>query len=179
MAVASGGSRACARPGLLGGSVGSLARGRIRPVSDACLVRISGEPESSITIEVLGRMHPGSSDFYDGNWLVSPISIAAGGFTGTVAAGLRSEELRSFRRELERLHESTGGEASLCSMETWIDLRVSVEPRGQLKVVGTMVDEPGTGNLLKFTLDGLDLSFVPGIVRGLSRIESVYPVLGE
>src|SRR6185312_10105510 len=50
-----------------------------------------------VIVGVVGRMHPGSQDYWDGNWLITPIRLQVGGFTGTVAAGLRAEELRRFR----------------------------------------------------------------------------------
>jgi hypothetical protein len=61
-----------------------------------------------LTIEVLGRMHPGSRDFWDGNWMVSPITLRIGGFAGRIEAGLRMDELVGLRVGLEKLLNGQG-----------------------------------------------------------------------
>jgi hypothetical protein len=46
---------------------------------------------------VLSRSHPGSSDFWDGNWLRTPLSGSLGGFRFEVAqAQLRADVLAVF-----------------------------------------------------------------------------------
>ena len=85
-------------------------------------VVIGGRDREQVTIRVLGRMHQGAVDYSDGNWLISPIQVSVGDFTGWVQAGLRAEELRTFRQELETLYETLEGEARLHSLEDWISL---------------------------------------------------------
>src|SRR6184192_855386 len=88
----------------------------------------------SSDLRVLGRMHPGCDDYWDGNWLVSPITARVGGFTAQIGASLRVEELQAFRLGLQRLYERLHGEAVLCSMEDWVNLAVRCEPNGSLAV---------------------------------------------
>lgn len=95
-----------------------------------------------LKVRVLGRMHPGSDDFWDGNWLLSPISARLGGFVAEIGAGLRVEELQRFRRGLEAIHRQLRGEATLTSMEQWISLTVQCRPNGSLSVTGTLADDP-------------------------------------
>jgi hypothetical protein len=59
-----------------------------------------------LTIQILGRLHPGASDFWDGNWLATPVRVVAGGFRAEVGAALRCEELGQFREALEKLYAS-------------------------------------------------------------------------
>jgi hypothetical protein len=128
---------------------------------------------------VLGRMHAGADDFWDGNWLVTPIELNVGGFVGKVGAALRAEELRRFREELEQVYSSLDGEAVLKSMETWITLRLIVERSGRVRITGRIVDRPSTGNELSFKIEDLDQSHLPTIIEALKEVELYFPVLGS
>ncbi|MYW97736.1 hypothetical protein G3I59_45800 [Amycolatopsis rubida] len=129
-----------------------------------------------LVIAVHGRAHPGADDFWDGNWLVSPIEIVSGGFTARLAAGLRANELREFRRELAACAES-GGSARLTSLEDWLDLTVTVAD-GRVEAEGVAVAEHSSGNRLSFRLEGIEYARLAEAVAGLSAIEASYPVLG-
>src|SRR5205823_2560582 len=98
-----------------------------------------------VLINVVGRMHPSCDDYWDGNWLTSPIEVVAGGHSARIAAGLRAEELRSFREQLDAVNLTLHGEASLESMEQWIGLRVTIDESGHLLVTGETNDEPSVG----------------------------------
>jgi hypothetical protein len=142
-------------------------------------VRIGRPGGDYVVIRVLGRMHPNAADYWDGNWLVTPLEIRAGGFRGDIAAALRADELERFARELDDLHESLSGEATLESMETWLTLHVNVAPSGQVTVAGTSTDQPGMGNRLTFEVNDLDQADLPGIIQALSGIGEAFPVLGS
>lgn len=140
---------------------------------------VIGEPGGDrVAIRLMGRMHPGADDFWDGNWLISPVEVTAGDFHGTVAAGLRSEELRQLREGLERLHADMAGEAALESMEGWLSLSVAVRSRGRLEIRGRAVDRPGDGNQLAFAIADLDLSHLPPVIEALAGAEAAFPVVG-
>lgn len=132
------------------------------------------------SIAVLGRMHPQRvDDYWDGNWLVSPIEVVAGGFRAEVGAGLRADELVRFREELQRLQASLQGEAVLESMEGWLSLRIVATQLGGLQVSGRAVDQPGSGNSLSFTIGDLDQSHLPEIISALAQAELAFPVVGQ
>ncbi len=105
-----------------------------------------------ISITVLGRMHVGASDYWEGNWLVTPVEVVAGDFRGNVGASLRAEELRAFRETLAELNSTLRGNAVL--------------------------DRPGVGNLLAFNIDGLDVTYLPAVIKSIEEIERAYPVFG-
>ena len=132
-----------------------------------------------VTVRVLGLMYPGSEDYWDGNWLVSPISARLGAFTADIGAGLRIDELRTFRRGLERIDRELSGEAVLESMEQWITLTVVCRPGGSLEVTGVLDDEPAAGNRLAFAISGLDQSDIAAIVDALAAVEKTYPARGR
>ncbi|GAA4261308.1 hypothetical protein GCM10022255_093430 [Dactylosporangium darangshiense] len=138
-----------------------------------------GRPDADhLKIRVLGRMHAGSSDYWDGNWLLSPISAALGCFTAQIDAGLRVDELQTFRRRLEQINHQLQGEATLTSIEHWISLSVACLPNGSLCVTGQLDDDLGSGNVLSFTINDLDQTDLPTMLSTLSIIEQTYPFLG-
>ena len=132
-----------------------------------------------VSIRIMSRMHPNAEDYWDGNWLISPLEIVAGGFRAEVGAGLRADELASFRKALERIHASLRGEAVLESMEGWLHLKVVADRLGALRVTGRAVDRPGGNNILSFTIEGLDQTHLRGVISSLSRAEAAFPVLGQ
>jgi len=139
-----------------------------------------GRPSGDrVEIQVLGRLHGGVDDFWDGNWLVSPVNIVVGGFTGEVGASLRADEFESFRAAVERLDATLQGEASLESMEGWLSLVLAVGSSGRLIVTGKAIDRLGGGNHLSFTIGDLDQSDLPGIIDALDEIETFFPVVGR
>jgi hypothetical protein len=139
-----------------------------------------GHPSGDcVIIEVAARMHPNADDFWEGNWLVSPIAIRVGGFRGNIDAYLRVEELVRFRDQLSSLHASLKGGAVLESLEERITLLVAVAPSGQLTVTGRVSDDPGIGNELAFEIDGLDQTYLPPMIESLSAIETAFPLLGS
>ena len=132
-----------------------------------------------VSVRVLGRMHD-AADYWDGNWLVTPIEVSAGRFRATVPAALRAEELAGFRQELEAIDRTTKGSARLVSIEDWIDLAVEITPLGALEVQGWVRDTPGVGNRLSFRLDAdLHLADIAPMVKELRTIESRFPVQGK
>lgn len=133
-----------------------------------------------LSIRVLGRLHPDAQDFWDGNWLATTIHVAAGGFTGTVGASLRAEELQKFRAAVAELHRTLQGEAVLESMEKWLFLRIAITASGRLRVTGTLVDRAGGGtNELKFVVPELDQTFLPAMIQNLEEVQIFFPVRGS
>lgn len=126
----------------------------------------------------MARAHPGSTDHWDGNWLMSPITATLGGFSAQINAGLRLDELRTFRRGLEGINHRLQGEAVLTSIEHWISLSVTCRPNGSLAVTGQLTDDSGFGNVLSFTIDTLDQTDLPAMLQALSAIDQNYPLLG-
>jgi len=147
--------------------------------ADSPEIRIGEIGGDYVSIRVMGRMHPNANDYWDGNWLISPIEVAIGGFRGEVPAGLRMDELVRFREALESLHSSLQGEAVLDSMEGWIQVRVAADRRGDLKVTGKALDQPGSANALTFTIDGLDQTHLPAVISALGAAEAKFPVRGQ
>jgi hypothetical protein len=132
-----------------------------------------------LAIRVLGRAHPGASDYWDGNWIRSTIKVRAGGFTADVSADLRTDELHRLSEGLKFISENLFGTAVLQSMEDWIDLTIECRPNGSLTVSGEVMDRPGVGNRLAFELHDLDQTHLPTWLAQLTEIEGAFPIVGR
>ena len=145
-------------------------------VPEPLQVLIGNRDTEHVLITVVRRERPAAEDFWDGNWLVTPIQLCAGRFSGEISADLRTDELRQFREALETLYGQRAGEAVLESMEEWIRLTVAWDSLGALRVEGVASDRPGVGSELRFRLAGLDQSYLPAIIESLREVEHAYPV---
>lgn len=126
------------------------------------------------------RTHaPWATDFWDGNWVVSPISVKVGGFTADVPAGLRMDELARFRDQLRSVYDHLSGVATLESLEDWISMTIECTRTGRLIITGEVTDNPASDNLLRFELDGLDQSYLPPALDALDACLREFPVLGS
>ncbi|WP_073837598.1 WapI family immunity protein [Micromonospora sp. CB01531] len=140
-------------------------------------VLIGDRDSSYLLIRALGRLHPGASDYWDGNWLITPVTISVDSFTGEVGASIRAEELRGLREGLERLNHDLEGEAVLESMEGWLSLVFRMKAGGRIDISGQACDRPGGRNRLCFVIDGLDQTNLPSIIDSLELVETRFPVL--
>jgi hypothetical protein len=134
-----------------------------------------GNPE--IRLRPLARSHAGATDYWDGNWVDTEISVRAGAFRGTWVACLRTDEFLGFRKDLERLHAELKGTGGFRSMEEWLDLRLKGDGRGHFELHAVALDRAGDGNRLEFELT-IDQTEINSIVNSLRDLEAVFPVVG-
>jgi hypothetical protein len=107
------------------------------------------------------------------------ISIAVGGFTGTVRASLLTDELHRFNEGLKCINHLSGT-AVLESMEYWINLTVKAASRGRIEISGELSDGPGgAGNALSFDFAEVDQTYLAGWISELDAIEKAFPVIGR
>jgi hypothetical protein len=78
---------------------------------------IGDRPDGRLTIRPLHRENPSATDYDDGNWVTSEVSIFAGGFRGTVATALCAQDFQAFRDQLLPLQSSLTGTAVFETME--------------------------------------------------------------
>jgi hypothetical protein len=140
---------------------------------------IGSTGSDNLTLTVEGRAHPGTADYWDGNWMITPISARIGGFTAQIAASLRMDELHRFNEGLKYINQNLEGTANLASMELWIDLTVRCESNGHLSVSGDLIENPATDTHLAFQIDHLDQTMLPGWIAALDAVEREFPVLGR
>jgi hypothetical protein len=137
-----------------------------------------GHPNAEhIHITITHRPHPAATDFWDGNWLASDVTINAGGFHAHLQGDLRAEEFVLFKDALSTLYSTLSGAATFDTVEEWLAIQLTADHQGHITAHCTARDAPGTGNTLTFSLD-LDQSFLPAILHQLDEITALFPVLG-
>lgn len=132
-----------------------------------------------LIVQATRRLYPFCTDYDDGNWIETRIEITAGGFRGTIKASLRAEEFQSFRNELALLNSSAATtRAEFSSIEEWLNVRIEREGIGNYIARCAAIDQPNTGNELKFSV-AFNHTEMPAILRSLDKIVEEFPVLGE
>jgi hypothetical protein len=143
-----------------------------------CLIHFGGERAEFLSLSVRGRSRPGSSDYWDANWLWCSAEVSAGAFRGKVDGLIRNEDLARFLPRLEKLSEQLSGEALLDTIEGWLDLRLTGDGRGHVGLRGHLVDAPSDGNSLEFRLS-LDQTYLPPLMAQLRAVLEQFPVVGQ
>jgi hypothetical protein len=148
-------------------------------VADAVEIVIGSTERERLVLRVLGRSHPGATDYWDGNWVRVHARVTVGMFAGEVSCDLRTEELMDFRAQLARLYESVEGDAAFATMEGWLTLDLHGDHSGHVRVDGELFDRAGRmGNALRFSVQ-IDQSYLPPILAALVEVEAHWPIQGR
>lgn len=140
--------------------------------------RIGSGASEHITVTPLYRPHDQCADFWDGNWVESHVEIRVGAFTGRFRASLRANEFAHFREELARLYSDLTGTAVFSSMEQWLTMKIQGDGLGHFEAECHAMDQAGVGNRLEFRLS-FDQTDIPGILKGLDRVNEAFPARGS
>lgn len=124
-----------------------------------------------VSLRVLPPRRSSAPD--DSVWLVCPVHVHVGGFSGDVAAVLHLEELYRFGEALESVSLGVRRTAVLESSQGWIDLTVTRAPDGSIQVTGHVTDEPGSGSRLGFRLTGLHPDHVDTWIEACAAVDTV------
>ena len=140
-------------------------------------IRLGGNGAEYISLGVSGRQLPDSGDYWDANWLICHVEIAAGAFRGFMAGTIRTEELERFHGQLQRLNDELHGKAEFETMEDWLSVRLAGDGRGHIEARCRVGDGPGDGdgNTLTCRLS-LDQTFLTPLLKELSQLMEAYPV---
>jgi hypothetical protein len=140
--------------------------------------RIGKRDSEYLNVQITGRSHPGSKDYWDGNWVNADIEIDAGSFRGRYGAYLRAEELKEFRDAVARLYSFDSKEAKFETMEEQLSISIAGDSLGHFTAECEAVDQAGIGNRLIFSLE-FDQTEIPEMLKGLDDIVREYPVTGK
>jgi len=143
-----------------------------------CDVPIHSDCGGFLTITLLGRSHPGASDYWDGNWVRAAVEVRAGGFRASVGGDVRAEELAQFHDQFARLQESLRGIAEFETMEEWLSIRVEGDGQGHMECRCIIRNHPDIGNRLDCTL-ATDQTFTRATVAELAAAVEAFPVVGR
>ncbi len=128
-----------------------------------------------VVVEVHRYERDKFDNYYDANWLRASMEIGAGKFVGNVDAAFMTFELLSFAQQLRKVYESLEGVAEFSTMEHQLDLKVTGDGKGHMKVTGQVRDDASFGNRLQFGFD-LDQTFIHKSLSELENVISTFPV---
>jgi hypothetical protein len=138
-----------------------------------------GSPGANhLSLRPLGRSHPDSGDFWEGNWLKVDVSVQAGAFAGRFEAELRTDELAQFADQLAALEGASAGAAALESAEGWVTVKLLPARDGGLEGACEVRDDPTTGTGLRF-LVAVDAPRRRGLLAALQATVRLFPVVGD
>jgi hypothetical protein len=129
-----------------------------------------------LEINILGRNHPDSLDFWDGNWVNSEIKIDVPGFNAFYETDLRLDDISRFYQALIKLKSGTSNEAEFTTLEEGLYLHLVVEKNGSINCNGKARNN--LGNTLNFILD-TDLSTLDNFVSEIDAALKSYPLREE
>jgi len=137
-----------------------------------------GEPDlriAGLRVWVHGRQFPDSADYWDGNWLnATAYCLYPDSSVRVRGSFLHLSEIAHFLRECQHLYESLGGKAGLDCMEPYVDVQLSAQTGGHIKVELCLRPDLATESH-RFT-DGFDQTFLPAIISQCRRILERFPV---
>jgi hypothetical protein len=114
-------------------------------------------------------------EYFDDNWLNIEIKVQAGSFHGKAEATIQTSELVKFVSELRPLYEMLAGSAEFTTVEEQLSLWLQGDGKGHIELRGKIMDQPGVGNCLHFTLQ-LDQSQLGASIRELEAVISNFPI---
>ena len=135
---------------------------------------IGQSEHENVVIDVAGYERAPVGEWYDDNWLRTQIRVATGGFRGTVSAAILTLDLIGFAKELKALVKNLSGAAEFTTLEEQLSMRVLCDKTGHVTLHGDIVDQPGIGNRLQFTLN-LDQSELERSIRQLDAVIVTFP----
>ncbi|TKD72310.1 hypothetical protein [Pseudalkalibacillus hwajinpoensis] len=134
--------------------------------------------DMKIVIEVMGRSHPDRTDYWDGNWVFSNVTLQIPGYKADFCADLRTDEFLSFQNQLKDMDEKMKGKALLDSMEGAVKIEGKMNLLGKLMWTCETCHPIGTGAVLQFEFDS-DQSYLPKLIKELEGILTSYLVIGK
>lgn len=103
------------------------------------------------------------------------IFVQAGGFNGKIRAAILTGVLTTLLKQLRALYETLAGTAEFTTMEEQLHLLFRGDGKGYIELEGKLIDQPGIGNQLHFTLR-FDQSQLGASIRELEKVTSEFPV---
>jgi hypothetical protein len=137
---------------------------------------IGKESSDFVKIKINGFSYPSSTDFWDGNWINSTISLRAGAFKASYDAELRNVDFYQLMNELERLHDNLKGSANFFTIEEYLEIKINGDGIGHFTADCVAIDFPGVDqSKLQFRLN-FDQTEINGLIRMISDILDNYPI---
>jgi hypothetical protein len=113
----------------------------------------------------------------DREWLHCQVELRVGAFSAAYQTNVRAVEFKQFREELAPVYESLIGRAEFQPLEQGVCLAIVGDGLGHFVATCKARDDPAFGSSLRFELR-FDQTYLPEILRGLTRIEEQFCTTG-
>lgn len=107
-------------------------------------------------------------------WFSATVEVLAGGFRGSYSAAFNSWAFSNFCGQLEKLYQSVSGSAVFTSYDAQLEMTLTCDALGHIRLRGEATDCAGIGNKLVFGLE-IDQTHVPAVIRDLKAALDRYP----
>ncbi len=121
--------------------------------------------------EVFG--YPDQTSYGGGYGAKGSIEISVGGYKVNSQHYFTTGELYMFKESLVNCYENLSGIAKLENTERELDLSVSFNRMGKVKITGWFQERPDLTNRLLFEIDS-DQSFIFPVIKELEDIEKIF-----
>jgi hypothetical protein len=137
-----------------------------------------GDPDlrvAGLRVWIHGRQFPDAQDYWDGNWLnATAYCVYPDSIVRVRGSFLHLTEIARFTGECQHLYERLSGKAGLDCMEPNIDVQLSAQTAGHIKVELCLRPDLSTDSH-RFT-DEFDQTFLPAIISQCKRILERFPL---
>jgi hypothetical protein len=141
-----------------------------------CTIQL-GDGADRLTMQILGRSRPDSTDYWEANWLHCVVEAFTGSFHGKIDWQLRNEDLTRFLKGLECI-TNEAGQALLDTGDGWLEVRIVRDENGRVDATCEMEENPTYGNTLTFRLS-LNQAVLPELTKQIRNVLTQFPVVGE
>jgi hypothetical protein len=107
-------------------------------------------------------------------WFSSFVEVKVGAFCGSYSADFNSWAFSDFYDQLRKMYDSLSGNAVFTSYEQQLELTLTCNTQGHIKVCGIAFDVAGIGNKLTMNMS-IDQTCVPPVLQSLKTFISKYP----
>lgn len=129
-------------------------------------VVILGDGGEVVSISLAERQQP---DPRSEGWLDAEVAIKVGAWSGRYAAKFHEDDFLRFSEEVDELHVRLEGEATLSSLDGYLDLTLTGDGLGHISVVGEAWDRPRWASYLVLSFE-TDQTALPPIRASLASL---------
>lgn len=133
---------------------------------------------AEVEIDILSREYPDSTDYWDGNWVISNVKVQIPGYYVDFNANLRTDEIRNFLNDLKLMNSQLSGKAKLKNLDSFINFDCAMNKLGHINWSGETCYPAGSGAVLNFEFVS-NQSYLEDLIKELEDINYVYPVIGK
>lgn len=129
-------------------------------------LRIPGDHGEGVTIAIREREH---RDARSEGWLDAEVLVNLGAWSGRYSAQFHENDFSPFAAKLEELRATLTGDATLSSLDGYLDLTLTGDGLGHISVMGEAWDRPRVGSHLLFSYE-TDQTALPALQASLTSL---------